>query len=53
MGSISKALFMKPAIHQLLQKQSNWQKQRKALSWAEKLRQSVVLRRAAALMRAC
>lgn len=43
---------MKPAIRQLLQRQSAWQKERKNLSWAEKLRQSVVLRRAALSMRA-
>ncbi len=52
MGIISKAIYMKPGVHALLKKQSDWQKQRKNLSWAEKLRQSVVLRRTALLMRA-
>jgi len=42
---------VKPAIYQLLKKQAEWQQQRKNLPWAEKLRQSVILRQTGKLMR--
>jgi hypothetical protein len=42
---------MKDEIYSLLKKQADWQKQRKSQPWAEKCRQSVILRRTGNLMR--